>query len=70
MSTNWISKSKITRSWFIINAETCIKTFFMHSFSFNETQGYLFLNLDCGDNFIVINADKVKMTGNKLRKNV
>ena len=23
-------------------------------------------NLDCGDNFIVINADKIVMTGNKL----
>ena len=27
-------------------------------------------NLDCGDNFIVINADKIIMTGNKLEKKI
>ena len=27
-------------------------------------------NVDCGDNVIVINADKVKLTGNKLNDKV
>ena len=27
-------------------------------------------NVDCGDYYIVTNADKVIMTGNKLEKNV
>ena len=71
MSTNWISKTSITRKWFIIDAEGVVLGRLSSYLAFHLIGKHKTIyspNLDCGDNFIVINADKVIMTGNKLEK--
>ena len=69
MNTNWVSKTKITRKWFIINAEGLVLGRLSSYIAFHLMGKHKVIyspNLDCGDNFIVINANKVIMTGNKL----
>ena len=71
MSTNWISKTDITRKWFIIDAEGLILGRLASYIAFHligKHKATYSPNLDCGDYFIVINADKLIMTGNKLEK--
>jgi len=71
MNTNWVSKTKITRKWFIINAEGLVLGRLSSYIAFHlmgKHKATYSPNLDCGDNFIVINADKIIMTGNKLEK--
>ena len=71
MNTNWIGKSKITRKWFIINADGLVLgrlSSFVAFYLMGKHKVIYSPNLDCGDNIIIINADKVKMTGNKLEK--
>ena len=71
MSTNWISKSNITRKWLIINAEGLVLGRLSSYIAFHlmgKHKPIYSPNLDCGDNFIVINAEKIIMTGNKLEK--
>ena len=71
MSTTWISKSNITRKWFVINAEGIVLGRLSSFLAFRLMGKHKTIyspNLDCGDYFIVTNADKVIMTGNKLEK--
>ena len=71
MSTNWISKSNITRKWLIINAEGLVLGRLSSYIAFHlmgKHKPIYSPNLDCGDNFIVINAEKIIMTGNKLER--
>ena len=69
MSTNWISKANISRKWFVINADGLVLGRLASYLAFHlmgKHKNIYSPNLDCGDNFIVTNADKVIMTGNKL----
>ena len=69
MSTNWVSKTEITRKWYIIDAEGLVLGRLSSYIAFRLIGKHKVIyspNLDCGDNFIVINADKIIMTGNKL----
>ena len=71
MSTNWISKTNITRKWFIIDGKDLVLGRLSSYLAFHLMGKHKTIyspNLDCGDNFIVTNADKVIMTGNKLEK--
>ena len=71
MSTNWISKSKITKKWFIIDAKDLVLGRLSSYLAFHlmgKHKPTYSPNLDCGDNYIIINADKIIMTGNKLEK--
>ena len=71
MKTNWISKSKISRKWFVINADGLVLGRLSSYIAFHlmgKHKPTYSPNLDCGDNFIVINAEKILMTGNKLEK--
>lgn len=71
--TQSANKATVTREWFVVDAEgqplgrlaSKIATMLRgkHKASFTP-------HVDCGDNIIVINAEKVKMTGNKLTQKV
>lgn len=69
--TVFISKNNIKKKWYLVDASedslgrisTKIAAILRgkHKPSFTP-------NMDCGDNVIVINSDKVKLTGNKLQQ--
>ena len=71
MSTNWISKTSITRKWFIIDAKDLVLGRLASYLAFHlmgKQKTTYSPNLDCGDYYIIVNADKIIMTGNKLEK--
>ena len=71
MSTNWISKQDITRDWLVIDAKGIILGRLASYLAFHlmgKHKRTYSPNLDCGDNIVVTNADKVVMTGDKLEK--
>ena len=73
MNTDWISKKNITRKWFVIDADGLVLGRLSSYIAFHlmgKHKAIYSPNLDCGDNFIVINADKIIMTGNKLEKKI
>jgi len=69
MRTYSAKPSEIEKKWWIVDAEgmvlgrlaTVLATYLRgkHKPTFTP-------NMDCGDNIVVINAEKVKLTGNKL----
>lgn len=68
------TKSKeIERAWFVIDAEgqvlgrlaTRVAALLM-----GKGKTYFTRHLDCGDHVIVVNAEKIKVTGNKLTDKV
>jgi len=68
MKTSWISESDIERKWYVVDiddkvlgrAATQIAELLIGKSKVNRVP-----NMDCGDYVIVINASKVKVTGNK-----
>ena len=69
MSTTMPNPQTITRKWYVIDA-TGISLGRVATKAANVLRGkhkaIYTPNVDCGDYVIVINADKVKLTGNKL----
>ena len=73
MSTYMPKKGDITRNWYVLDAagktlgsvaaEAAVLLRGKHKPTFTP-------NADCGDHVIVINADKVVLTGNKLAQKV
>ena len=63
-----VKKQDITKAWFIVDAKDKVVGRLASNISYyirGKHKTYYTPNLDCGDNVIVINADKVKFTGNK-----
>lgn len=69
MSTSFAKASDIKRKWILIDAEGLVLGR-MASIIANILRGknkpYFSPNVDCGDHVIVINADKVVLTGKKM----
>jgi large subunit ribosomal protein L13 len=69
MNTAFIKASDVKRKWFVIDAKGLVLGR-MASVIANIIRGknkpFFSPNADCGDNVIVINADKVFLTGKKL----
>jgi len=71
--TESANKATVTHDWWIIDAEdktlgrlsTKIATLLM-----GKHKPYFTNHTDCGDHVIVINAEKVKLTGNKMNDKV
>lgn len=71
MKTFSVKPSEIERKWYIIDAEgvvlgrlasiVAMRLMGKHKPTYTP-------NLDCGDNIVIINADKIKLTGGKLAK--
>tara|TARA_B100000427_G_C15399979_1_gene547187 strand:+ start:427 stop:888 length:462 start_codon:yes stop_codon:yes gene_type:complete len=68
MKTYSIKKEEIKKNWLLIDAEKAVLGR-LAVISANILRGknkpYYTPNQDCGDNLIIINADKVLLTGNK-----
>jgi large subunit ribosomal protein L13 len=69
MSVSFIKEADVKRKWILINADGVVLGR-MASVIANILRGknkpFFSPNVDCGDNIIVINAEKVLLTGNKL----
>lgn len=69
--TEWISQNDVTRDWYVVDVSdqvlgrvaTKIATMLMGKSKTNYVP-----NIDCGDNVIVVNASKVKLTRGKETK--
>ncbi len=69
MSTYSTKPSDITRKWYIVDAKDVVLGRLAAQVAKllrGKHKPYFTPNLDCGDYVIVINADKVKLTGKKL----
>jgi large subunit ribosomal protein L13 len=72
-TTTSLKAREIEKSWVLIDAEGLVvgrlASIIASRLRGKHKPGYT-PNLDCGDNVIVINADKVRFTGNKLTDKV
>ena len=70
MNTTYATKpSDITRKWYLIDAEGVVLGRMAAEISKilrGKHKANYVPNIDCGDYVVVINADKVKLTGNKI----
>ena len=63
------NKKTVTKNWMLVDAENEILGRLASKVAFilrGKHKPYFTPHVDCGDNVIVINAEKVKLTGNKL----
>lgn len=70
MKTYNVTKKDITKKWYLIDATGCVLGRMASRIAAilrGKTKPIYTPALDCGDNVIVINAEKVKLTGNKLK---
>jgi large subunit ribosomal protein L13 len=67
--TRTVSAKEITREWFIIDAENEVLGRLASKVAImlrGKHKAYYSPNLNCGDNIIIINAEKIVLTGNKM----
>lgn len=69
MKTYTAKPSEITRAWYLVDAEGMnlgrLATVIATRLTGKHKPTYT-ANIDCGDNVVVINAEKIAVTGNKL----
>ena len=73
MQTYTLKSKEIKKSWLIIDAEGLVLGRIASRIAFllrGKHKPTFTPHMDCGDNVIVINAKKVKLTGNKSKKKV
>ncbi len=69
MSTSFTKASEVERKWVLIDAEGLVlgrMAVVIANILRGKNKPCFTPNADCGDNVVVINADKVALTGNKL----
>ena len=69
MSTPFVRASDVKRKWVLIDAEGVVLgrlAVIIANILRGKNKAFFTPYVDCGDNVIVINAEKVKLTGNKL----
>ena len=69
ISTHATKPSDIERKWYVVDAEGVILGRLSAEIAKilrGKNKPYFAPNLDCGDYVVVINADKVRLTGKKL----
>ena len=73
MLTTWVNKKSVQKNWYIIDATDLIlgrlASYLAIRLMGKHKSNYC-PNIDCGDNFVVVNAKNVKMTGNKLEQKI
>ena len=71
MLTTWVNKKNIEKKWYIIDASDLVlgrlASFLAIRLMGKHKSNYC-PNIDCGDNFVIVNAKNIKMTGNKLEQ--
>ena len=71
MLTTWVNKKNVEKKWYIIDASDLVLgrlASFLATRLMGKHKSSYCPNIDCGDNFVIINAKNVKMTGNKLEQ--
>ncbi len=69
MSTSFMRSSDVKKKWILIDAEGLVlgrMAVIIANILRGKNKPYFTPNADCGDNVIVINADKIALTGKKL----
>ena len=73
MLTTWVNKKNVQKKWYIIDATDLVlgrlSSFLAIRLMGKHKSNYC-PNIDCGDNFVVVNAKNIKMTGNKLEQKI
>ncbi len=73
MLTTWVNKKNVEKKWYIIDATDLVlgrlASFLAIRLMGKHKSNYC-PNIDCGDNFVVVNAKNIKMTGNKLEQKI
>lgn len=73
MKTFMLKKEEVNHKWFVIDAENQnlgkVATLAAHVLRGKHKPTYT-PHIDCGDNIIIINAEKVNLTGDKLDKKI
>ena len=73
MNTFMANPDKLERKWFLVDAEGCTLGRLaseVASVLRGKNKPVFTPHVDCGDNVIIINADKVKVTGRKLDQKI
>ncbi len=73
MKTFSLKKSEIKKGWYLIDATDLVlgrMASIVSLYLRGKHKPDYSPNMDCGDHIVVINADKVHLTGNKLRDKV
>jgi len=73
MKTYSLKQKDITKKWYLINAEGLVLGRLASKISMllrGKHKTTFTPHLDCGDNVVVINAQKVRLTGSKEKKKV
>ena len=71
MKTFMEKKETVNRKWYVIDAENVVLGRLateVASILRGKNKPTFTPNMDCGDYVIIVNADKVKLTGNKLEQ--
>ena len=73
MLTTWVNRKHVEKKWYIVDATDLVlgrlASFLALRLMGKHKSNYC-PNIDCGDNFVVINAKNVKMTGKKLDQKI
>ena len=73
MLTTWVNKKNVQKKLYIIDASGLVlgrlASFLAIRLMGKHKSNYC-PNIDCGDNFVVVNAKNIKMTGNKLEQKI
>jgi large subunit ribosomal protein L13 len=73
MKTFNIKPADVKKDWFVINADGLVLGRLASVIALRlrgKNQPTFTPNVDCGDNIVVINAEKVRLTGNKMRDSI
>jgi large subunit ribosomal protein L13 len=73
MKTFNIKPADVTKEWHVIDADGLVLGRLASLIAIRlrgKNQPIFTPNVDCGDNIVVVNAEKVRLTGNKARDNV
>ena len=69
--TKSTKKSEISRKWYVVDAEDLVLGRLatrVAAVLMGKGKPYFARNLDCGDHVVVVNAEKIRVTGNKLKQ--
>lgn len=68
-STKHLNESQVKRNWYVVDASDKVLgrvSSRIASILMGKNKPYFSKHVDCGDYVVVINADKIKLTGNKM----
>ena len=73
MKTYVASPSDISRKWYLIDATDVVLgrlAVVIASYVRGKHKTYFTPSIDCGDNVVIVNAEKIALTGNKYKNHL